>query len=281
MEAFAGCINLTGINIPDGIKVINAGTFMGTKALKNVKIPGSVEYMYSYAFKDSGAIENDEGIYYVDKWAVDSDNDIERADIRMGTVGTIEGLFVSKNKLKVITVPESVIHLGKYLSFGLNMPVELVEFSCPAIPSGCLGNVGIREVWINDPNCKIEDDIMTLPSYWKEPKSAPVKQEDNEDNDYTIKHVLVSSANSSAGSVYSSYTGCSSTGSTYSSYTGCSGTVSSTGSIYSSYAGCSGILSSTASATGSTYSSYTGCSSTGSVYSSYTGCSSTGSTYSS
>ena len=198
MEAFAGCINLTGINIPDGIKVINAGTFMGTKALKNVKIPGSVEYMYSYAFKDSGAIENDEGIYYVDKWAVDSDNDIERADIRMGTVGTIEGLFVSKNKLKVITVPESVIHLGKYLSFGLNMPVELVEFSCPAIPSGCLGNVGIREVWINDPNCKIEDDIMTLPSYWKEPKSAPVKQEDNEDNDYTIKHVLVSSANSSA-----------------------------------------------------------------------------------
>ena len=199
--AFAGCISLTDINIPDGIKVINAGTFAGTKALKDIKIPGSVEYMYYEAFKDSGAVAVEDGIHYVDKWAVNSDDDIERADIRMGTVGTIEGLFSSKNKLRVITVPASVIHLGRYLTFGLYMPVELVEFSCPEIPARCLGNVGIKEVWIHDADCKIEDDAITIPSYWREPKEAPKNEKNTEENDYTIKHIRVSSTNSAASSV--------------------------------------------------------------------------------
>ena len=199
--AFAGCISLTDINIPDGVKVINAGTFMGTKALKEIKIPGSVDYMYSEAFKDSGAVVNDDGIYYADKWAVGADKDIERADIRMGTVGTIEGLFVSKNKLKVITVPASVIHLGNYLAFGLYTPVELVEFNCPAIPARSLGCTGIKEVWITDPDCIIYDDVMSIPSYWREPREAPAEKENNEENDYTVKHTRVAAVNVAANSI--------------------------------------------------------------------------------
>ena len=198
--AFCGCTALTSINIPDGLKTIELSSFAGTKALKDVKIPGSVERMRNDAFKDSGAIENDEGIYYVDKWAVGSDNDIETAYIRNGTIGTAEGLFVSKNKLKVINVPESVIHLGSYLTFGLNMPVELVEFHCPAIPARVLGNVGIKEVWIYDRNCKIEDDASALPTYWREVNEAPVEEE--HDTEYTISHTRVGSTNSTATTVY-------------------------------------------------------------------------------
>jgi len=195
--AFYGCTGLTDINIPDGIKAISEVTFAGTKALKEIKIPGSVEYIYGNAFKDSGAVENEGGIHYVDKWAVGSDNDIESAYIRSGTVGTIEGLFVSKNKLKVISVPDSVIHLGKYLTLGLNMPVELVVFHCPVIPSRCLGNVGIKEVWIQDRDCKIEDAAITLPAYWREPTEASVEKEEEETN-YDIYHKNLNS--SSAGS---------------------------------------------------------------------------------
>ncbi|WP_295077038.1 leucine-rich repeat protein [Ruminococcus sp.] len=199
--AFAGCISLTDINIPDGVKVINPGTFMGTKALKSIKIPGSVEYMYGEAFRDSGAVENEDGIHYVDRWAVNADKDIERADIRMGTVGTIEGLFVSKNKLKVITVPESVIHLGRYLAFGLYMRVELVEFHCPVIPERTLGCTTIKEIWITDPDCVIEDAAMSLPAYWREPKEAPKEKDNTEENDYTVKHTRVAAASVAANSV--------------------------------------------------------------------------------
>jgi hypothetical protein len=199
MCAFCGCTALTSINIPDGLKTIDMSTFAGTKALKDVRIPGSVERMRNDAFRDSGAIENDEGIYYVDKWAVGSVNDIETAYIRSGTVGTMEGLFVSKNKLKEVAVPDSVIHLGSYLTFGLNMPVELVEFSCPVIPARVLGNVGVKEVWINDPDCKIEDDASSLPTYWREVKEAPVEEE--QDVDYIISHTRVSSSNSTASTV--------------------------------------------------------------------------------
>ncbi|WP_297959044.1 leucine-rich repeat protein [uncultured Ruminococcus sp.] len=197
--AFAGCINLISVNIPDGVKEINQDTFIGTKALKDLKIPDSVENIYFEAFRDSGAIVVEDGIHYVDKWAVGADNDIERADIRADTVGTIEGLFSEKNNLKVITVPASVRHIGRFLALGIYMPLELVVFNCSAIPARSISCPTVKEVWINDRDCKIEDDAITIPSYWREPKEAPESKTDiDEENDYTVKHTRVTSANVAA-----------------------------------------------------------------------------------
>ena len=190
--AFWGCSALSDIALPNGIKEIKAQTFAGCTSLSDIDIPESVESMNDGAFNDAGCIKTEDGIYYVDNWAVGSDKDIERGDIRYGTVGTIMGLFTSTTKLKVVTVPSSVKHLSSYLVFGINVPLESITFCNDAIPDRCLVCFGLKEVNIIDPDCRIADSATSIPSYWKEVKES--EPEAVKETEYVLKHSKVTSS---------------------------------------------------------------------------------------
>ncbi len=200
--AFYGCNALEEIKLPEGIKNIPNGTFAGCSSLRDLIIPDSVEHIDSSAFKDAGCIENENGLHYVDKWLVGSDLDIELAVIREGTVGTAEYLFVTRNHLKKIVVPSSVKHVGSYLAFGINMPLEYVDFHCSEIPDRCITCLNVKEIDIYDPHCRIADSAGAFPSYWREPEEYTGKVRE-EEWDYTLSHktTTIGSANSTASSI--------------------------------------------------------------------------------
>lgn len=194
--AFFGCEALESINLSNSLTHIYPYTFAGCFALKELTIPESVDTIENTAFTDAGCVVNEEGIHYVDNWAVATDPDIVRADIKQGTVGTAAGLCVSRNHLRVITVPASVKHVGMYLAFGLKMPLERVDFYCSEIPAKSLLCLYVRIVGIYDPNCKIEDNSASIPSYWKDYTYTDVEDEVEEPIEYTLSHKSVSSSSS-------------------------------------------------------------------------------------
>lgn len=202
--AFFGCEALESINLSNSLTHIYPYTFAGCFALKELTIPESVDTIENPAFTDAGCVVNDGGIHYVDNWAVASDPDIVRADIREGTVGTASGLCVSRNHLRVITVPASVKHVGMYLAFGLKMPLERVDFYCSEIPAKSLLCLYVRIVGIYDPNCKIEDNSASIPSYWKDYTYTDVEDEVEKPLDYTLTHSVsrISSSGSGSKSVF-------------------------------------------------------------------------------
>ncbi|MCR5599835.1 MAG: leucine-rich repeat protein [Ruminococcus sp.] len=197
---FFGCEALESINLSNSLTHIYPYTFAGCFALKELTIPESVDTIENPAFTDAGCVVKDGGIHYVDNWAVASDPDIQRADIREGTVGTAAGMCVSRNHLRVITVPASVKHVGMYLAFGLKMPLELVEFYNNVIPARCIGCLNVKEVHVFDPDCKIDDDNMSIPSYWREYTYTDVEDEVEEPLDYTLSHSVSKVSSSGSGS---------------------------------------------------------------------------------
>ena len=201
--AFFGCEALESINLSNSLTHIYPYTFAGCFALKELTIPESVDTIENPAFTDAGCVVNDGGIHYVDNWAVASDPDIVRADIREGTVGTASGLCVSRNHLRVITVPASVKHVGMYLAVGFEMPVELVQFYNDYIPARCIVCLYVKEVHVFDPDCKIEDNAMSIPSYWKDYTDTDVKVFEEKPIDYVLDHSItrVASENVAANSI--------------------------------------------------------------------------------
>lgn len=197
--AFFGCSAIEEMKLSESLKSIGVYAFAGCTDLKELTIPESVESIESDAFRDAGCTENYNGIVYVDNWAVGSDYDIESGDIRDGTVGTAVGLFASRNNLMTISVPPSVKHVGSYLAFGLNMPLERVDFYCSEIPERCLVCFGVKEICIYDDKCRIADASSSLPAYWREVERREAKEDYQ--LDYSFEKVLVTSANSQASSL--------------------------------------------------------------------------------
>jgi hypothetical protein len=50
-NAFQGCVNLTSINIPEGVTEISGDTFSGCKSLTSITIPASVTNIWGKAFQ--------------------------------------------------------------------------------------------------------------------------------------------------------------------------------------------------------------------------------------
>lgn len=117
-RAFAYCAALPTVTVPDSVETISYGAFYSCTALAEVKLGAGVKSIGQYAFTKTAAYDNgkDEGngVYYVDKWAVDSNGDIKTFVLKNDTVGIADYAFYTRSSLENFTLPDSVVIIGRY-----------------------------------------------------------------------------------------------------------------------------------------------------------------------
>ncbi len=92
--AFEEMINLTRVSIADSVTSIGMRAFYYCKRLTEVTIPESVTRIGSQAFGECHSLyEKENGITYVDNWAIDCEYEATTAVLRPGTLGVADSTF--------------------------------------------------------------------------------------------------------------------------------------------------------------------------------------------
>ncbi len=105
--AFWDCTNLTSVTIPDSVQTLEEGAFSGCSNLTSVTIPDSVQTIGWYAFDDcTKLIQIENGVHYVDNWVVDCDTSVTSVSLRANTKGVGHWAFRECSNLTSITVAE-------------------------------------------------------------------------------------------------------------------------------------------------------------------------------
>ena len=189
---FTGCLNLESAEIPESITALPGDTFFYCSSLKKVtfkgriqtigfgafdectaltyfKIPDTVTQIGVHAFKNAGCVENIDGLQYVDNWLVDSDDDIQKAVVREGTVGIAEMSLFSRKNLGYVEIPSSVENLGVAIVSGsLSSELFVIHYRAPHIPEKAIAAAKTSsDIYIYDPDCDIFDSEKTIPATYK------------------------------------------------------------------------------------------------------------------
>ncbi len=116
----ADTFHLNASYIPVSLEkvVIIGGDFIASNAFRdcagitNITIPASVKHIGSEAFSGCGAVIEDNGVIYVDKWAVDCGTSVTDVTLRDDTVGIANSAFADCTELSSISIPDTVSYIG-------------------------------------------------------------------------------------------------------------------------------------------------------------------------
>ena len=111
--AFSGCTELTGVEISEGVESMEMYAFSGCGKLTDLTLASSVKALGNGAFNACDKIiQTENGVKYVDRWAVDCDSSVTSVALRADTVGIAENTFAYRDKLVSVTLPNGVAHIG-------------------------------------------------------------------------------------------------------------------------------------------------------------------------
>lgn len=165
-DLFYYCQSLKEVNIKGKITTIGMGAFNECTALTNFVIPETVTSIGMNAFENAGCCEIVDGIHYVGNWAVGSDDDIERAVVRQGTVGIADMTFFVRSNIELVDIPASVKYPGKVLVASLSSGKQYqIHYRCSVIDEKTIASAKrATDIYIYDPQCEIFDSEKTIPA---------------------------------------------------------------------------------------------------------------------
>ncbi len=131
-SAFSYCTSLASITLPSSVTKIGGYAFLECTALTNIKIPETVTDIGYSAFKNT-KYYNDEknwenGFLYIGEYLVNTKTTINgKCSIKDGTKYIADSAFYSRTLITEITIPSSVVYIGKTAFYGCNA-LEKVNF---------------------------------------------------------------------------------------------------------------------------------------------------------
>lgn len=120
--AFDRCAELSSIKMSENISRIDSWAFGYTGScnkLNRIELPNKVIDISSTAFRKTGYAQGnwENGMLYIGNHLVDVSNGIEYCEVRDGTIDIAWAAFEDCINLKIVSIPDSVIHIGKYLTY--------------------------------------------------------------------------------------------------------------------------------------------------------------------
>ncbi len=115
-NAFANCINLTSIDIPDTVTRIDVKAFYGCKSLTNIIIPGSVSIIGERAFMGCSNLTNVtifDGVNCIDIYAFSSCNSLQNITIPDSVTYIYDKAFYGCDNLTSVIIGKSVTGIGQ------------------------------------------------------------------------------------------------------------------------------------------------------------------------
>ncbi|MDE6373868.1 MAG: leucine-rich repeat domain-containing protein, partial [Clostridia bacterium] len=111
--AFDGCSSLTNVTIGKDVTSIGYYTFRGCTSLTSITIPDGVNYIDATAFSNCDKlIQKENGISYIDKWAILCDDGVKSAKFRNDTVGIAAHTFSGHAELTALSLPQTLKYIN-------------------------------------------------------------------------------------------------------------------------------------------------------------------------
>ncbi len=158
-NAFSKCAELISVTIPYSVTSIGSNAFSGCTSLTSINIPDGVTHLPGSAFTNcNGIIQEENQVYYVDKWVIDCDISATDVKLRSNTVGIAYNAFNNCTQLKTIVLPDSVKTISNYAFDhclklqSITIPPSVVRIGANAfIDCASLNKVYITDItaWLN------------------------------------------------------------------------------------------------------------------------------------
>ena len=126
---FDDCINLTNVNLPDNISKISFRTFNNCSSLTDIEIPESVVYIDSYAFCGCSSITNielPESIYHIGQEAFNLCTNLTSINIPNNLSLLSAAIFSNCKSLEHIEIPNTITTIH-YHAFSYCSSLKKVE----------------------------------------------------------------------------------------------------------------------------------------------------------